>query len=72
MAAVESRQPVGLMGWLYALPLGIDRLVTSAGGFGGVSVIHGIAAVPGHDRLWDACRDASGCNMLLLAGRHLT
>ncbi|MEP6959271.1 MAG: DCC1-like thiol-disulfide oxidoreductase family protein, partial [Nitrospirota bacterium] len=26
---VESRQPVGVMRWLYILPLGIDKLVTS-------------------------------------------
>jgi predicted DCC family thiol-disulfide oxidoreductase YuxK len=29
---VETRIPRGVMGWLYALPLGLDRLVTSAAG----------------------------------------
>ena len=29
---VESRHPLGVMGWLYALPIGLDRLVTSETG----------------------------------------
>lgn len=29
---VETRQPRGVMGWLYALPIGFDKLVTSSDG----------------------------------------